>query len=191
MYHMNTMPLARQLIFILLAMISTSAGATSLLPLSLEQLSTRAELIFYGSVVKNEVVAENDGKRVVTLTSFEVHEQIKGSTGKTHTIKQIGGKLADGRDLRVHGVPRYQVGQSYVVFLPAPSSLGFSSPLGLHQGNFSVMDEDGVKTVSNGLRLTGNTAGAAAISPLATAAGDDTKAELDSFIGTVRAYTGQ
>ena len=67
--------------------------------------------------------------KIATFTQFEVIELIKGTTGKTHTIKQIGGRLP-GSDvyLAVHGVPRFHPGEAYVVFLPKASSLGFFQP---------------------------------------------------------------
>ena len=76
---------------------------------------------------------------------------IKGNAEDTYTIKQIGGELKNrNMALRVHGVPKFHVGKNYVVFLPAKSKLGFSSPLGLHQGSFSVLNINGEQVVSNG-----------------------------------------
>jgi len=178
-----------RLLVILIATISTNISATTVLPLSLQQLSDRAELIFYGSVLENEVIRDGNNSRIATLTRFQVHDLIKGQAADTHTIKQIGGAIAGGRSLRIHGVPRYQVGESYVLFLPRPSSLGFSSPVGLQQGNFTVTETDGVKSVSNGARLMGYTGAKAARAPLALQADDPTRAKLDDFINSVRAYS--
>ena len=177
------------LLVILIAAISTNVSATTVLPLSLQQLSDRAELIFYGSVLENEVIRDGNNSRIATLTRFQVHDLIKGQAADTHTIKQIGGEIAGGRTLRIHGVPRYEVGESYVIFLPRPSSLGFSSPVGLQQGNFTVTETDGVKSVSNGARLMGYTGAKAARAPLALQADDPTRAKLDDFINSVRAYS--
>jgi hypothetical protein len=178
-----------RLLVILIATISTNISATTVLPLSLQQLSDRAELIFYGSVLENKVIRDGNNSRIATLTRFQVHDLVKGQAADTHTIKQIGGAIAGGRSLRIHGVPRYQVGESYVLFLPRPSSLGFSSPVGLQQGNFTVTETDGVKSVSNGARLTGYTGANAARAPLALQADDPTRAKLDDFINSVRAYS--
>ena len=178
-----------RLLVMAIAAISMNASATTVLPLSLEQLSERAELIFYGSVLENTVIRDGDKGRIATLTRFQVHELIKGQAADTHTIKQIGGEIAGGRSLRIHGVPRYEAGESYVIFLPRPSSLGFSSPVGLRQGNFTVTETGGVKSVSNGSRLTANAGGKAARAPLAVQADDPTRARLDDFINSVRAYS--
>ena len=89
--------------------------------------------------------------QIATFTTFEVINILKGSTSSTHTIKQIGGSLPESsRRLVIKGVPRFHVGREYIVFLPAESSLGFSSPIGLSQGQFDVLEKAQGKVVSNG-----------------------------------------
>ena len=84
----------------------SSAAATSLLPISLEQLSTRATLIFYGEVINNQVKQDEQSGQIVTFTEFKVIDLIKGKAANTHTIKQIGGDLKERNiALRIHGVP--------------------------------------------------------------------------------------
>jgi len=167
------------------------AAATSLLPLSLEQLATRADLIFYGKVISNEVKKDAQSGQIATFTEFEVIDQIKGNAGSRHTIKQIGGfdKNSNTR-LMVRGVPKFIDGEEYVVFLPKKSSLGFCSPLGLHQGSFPVMTENNEKLISNGRRLSGrpDTIKHNVQIPLAVRADKPSQSRLDDFINTVRAY---
>ena len=170
-------------------LIATPAFATSLLPLTLEQLSTRAELIFYGRVINNTTDRDKQSGQIATHTTFEVTELIKGDAADRHTIKQIGGRLAEtGTTLRIQGVPRYVVGDSYVVFLPAKSSLGFSSPLGLHQGSFTVSTIDGEQLVSNGQQLEQQPLARHSSLPLAVTASNRTQARLGDFIDTIRSY---
>lgn len=176
-----------------------SALATTLLPVTLEQLSTRAPLIFYGEVISNQVKKDEQSGYIATFTEFKVIDLIKGNTADTHTIKQIGGLLKNSNTaLRIHGVPEYQVGKSYVVFLPAKSTLGFSSPLGLHQGSFSVSTINEEQHVSNGRSLasqplakpTEKSTGKVQL-PLAVRADNPSLARLNDFINTVRAYNAQ
>ncbi|PCI09307.1 MAG: hypothetical protein COB77_00365 [Gammaproteobacteria bacterium] len=169
------------------------ATATSVWPLSLEQLSTRAELIFYGKVINNQVKQDELNGTIATYTTFTIVDLIKGDTGNTHTIKQMGGFLQDKNvGMRIHGVPTFQVGYDYVVFLPEKSSLGFSSPLGLHQGRFSVTTINGELIVSNGQRLNnpppGKQARSAVQIPLAVRAENPSQARLDNFVNTVRSH---
>ncbi len=167
------------------------AAATSLLPLSLEQLSTRADLIFYGRVISNEVKNDTQSGQIATFTEFEIIDLIKGKAGNTHTIKQIGGfdKNSNTR-LMIRGVPKFISGEEYVVFLPKKSSLGFCSPLGLHQGSFPVATENNEKIIGNGRRLAEqpNTTYRDVQIPLAVRAGKPSQSRLDDFINTVRAY---
>lgn len=169
-------------------------SATSMIPLSLEQLSSRATLIFYGRVIENSVTKDSQSGQIATYTEFEVIELIKGDTGGSHTIKQIGGQLEEtGTTLHIHGVPRYTVGKTYVVFLPEKSSLGFSSPLGLHQGSFTVSTVEGEQVVSNGQALDQQALqGAKNVQlPLAVNPQNRSQARLADFIDTVRAYNAQ
>lgn len=175
------------------------ASATSLLPITLEQLSTRATLIFYGEVINNQVKKDEQSGHIATFTEFKVIDLIKGNTGDTHTIKQIGGFLKSSNTaLRIHGVPEYQLGSHYVIFLPKKSTLGFSSPLGLHQGSFSVSSINGEQHVSNGRSLvsqpraerTDKNTGSVQL-PLAVRADNPSQAHLNDFINTVRAYNTQ
>lgn len=169
----------------------SSASATSILPLRLEQLSTRATLIFYGEVISNQVKKDEQSGYIATFTEFKIIDLIKGNAGDTHTIKQIGGRLDSANTtLRIHGVPEFQAGKKYVVFLPEKSKLGFCSPLGLHQGSFSVLTIDGEQVVSNGRNLAEQSAQRSRNIqiPLAVRASNPSKSRLDDFINTVRAY---
>jgi hypothetical protein len=170
---------------------SPLASATSVLPITLQQLSTRATLIFYGQVVSNEVKKDEQSGHVATFTEFEIIELIKGDAGSTHTIKQIGGYHRESKTrLLVHGIPEFQAGKKYVVFLPEKSSLGFSSPLGLHQGSFSVSTINDEQVVSSGRNLAAQTQTIDSNIQLSLAVRADkpTQSQLDDFINTVRTY---
>ncbi|PCJ89235.1 MAG: hypothetical protein COA54_00420 [Thiotrichaceae bacterium] len=184
---------------LLLSLLTLShASATSVLPLNLEQLSTRANLIFHAEVISNEVKRDAQSGQIATYTEFRIIDAIKGVTGATHTIKQIGGRHETSKiTMRVHGVPKFQTGMIYVVFLPKKSSLGFSSPLGLHQGSFSVLTIDDEQVVTNGRNLLRQTPATAKTNtssvqvPLAVKASNPRQSRLDDFMNTVRAYNAQ
>lgn len=172
----------------------TTAYATSIRPISLENLSTRASLIFYGEAINNQTRKDPQSGAIATFTTFKVIDLIKGNAEEIHTIKQIGGTLSDTKIIhRVRGVPTYQIGKQYVVFLPEKSSLGFSSPLGLHQGSYSISIINNIKTVSNGATI--NTQPSSIIRsvtlPLAVNIKKPSQARLDDFINTVKAFNAQ
>ena len=136
-------------ILLLLLVTSNYALATTVFPVSLENMSKRADIIFYGKTISNEAKMDEASNRVVTFTTFEIIENIKGTTDATHTIKQVGGQLPGSKFVyRIHGVPRFTLGEEYIVFLPAKSTLGFSSPIGLGQGKYSVYKKNGIKMVN-------------------------------------------
>jgi hypothetical protein len=170
-------------------LIAPPASATSLLPLTLEQLSTRANLIFYGRAIENTTTRDDQSGQIATYTAFEVIELIKGDATERHTIKQVGGQLKEtGTTLRIQGVPLYIVGESYVLFLPEKSSLGFSSPLGLYQGSFTVSTIDGEQIVSNGQQLEQKNHTRNSSLPLAVKVSNKTQARLGDFIDTIQSY---
>ena len=138
----------------ILLLCSLQAAATSVLPVSLQRMAQTAEMIFHGTAIGNEVRLDQASGRVATYTSFKVIEVIKGNPGATHTIKQIGGQLPGSNvRLMIHGVPRFDVGEEYVIFLPKASSLGFASPIGLSQGKFDVRKLNGQAVVTDGRAL--------------------------------------
>jgi hypothetical protein len=127
------------------------ASATSLLPVSPQRMTAIAESIFHGRVIDNTVELDPVSGRVATFTTFRVLEVIKGDIPETHTIKQIGGQLP-GSQVRqlIQGVPRFETGNEYVVFMPAASSLGFASPIGLTQGKYDIQRLNGEAVIING-----------------------------------------
>jgi hypothetical protein len=128
------------------------AAATSVLPLQLDEIIDTATTVFEGTCIDNRTERELATNLVVTYTTFAVKDVLKGTVqGATHVIKQIGGKMPGSElSFSVHGVPTFAVGESYVVFLAGVSSAGFSSPIGLGQGKFSVLQDASGVRVTNG-----------------------------------------
>ena len=131
-------------------LVSLHANATSVLPISLERMAATADTIFHGKAISNEVKLDPVSGRVVTFTRFEIIESIKGEPGSSRTIKQIGGQLPGSNYRRViHGVPGFNTGEEYVVFLPKASRLGFTSPIGLSQGKFDIQTIAGKSVIKD------------------------------------------
>jgi len=142
----------RILISWLFLIASAGSQAAMVVPLGLDRLHGDAEYIFLGECLSNTVDYDRISDMVVTYTNFKVIEVFKGSLGGTHTIKQVGGVLP-GSDMatKFAGVPQFEVGKRYVLFLPPASKLGFSTPVGLDQGLFHVrVDSSGAQVISSG-----------------------------------------
>jgi hypothetical protein len=136
------------LCFIWLA-IALPAQGMSIAPLTLDEIVAHAKIAFQGTCTANLTERDAQTGLVVTYSTFDVHDVLKGSAAATHTIKQVGGQT-DTDNYRVEGVPSFAVGQDYVVFLYDVSSAGFSSPVGLFQGQFIVRQGPNGPDVSNG-----------------------------------------
>lgn len=135
--------------------ISPTVFASLSLPMSLAALYEDAELVFWGECVQQNVELSPKINGPVTHTTFKVKEIYKGTQRNEHTMTQIGGALP-GQPVTssIIGLPSFEPGKEYIVFLPKASKLGLSSPIGLSQGQFMVRQQDGSVTVSNGSSLT-------------------------------------
>lgn len=134
-----------------LSLAAIPSQAATVLALMLDEIIDTSAVAFQGTCTANRTERDPSTNYVVTYTTFDVSDVLKGDVKATHTIKQIGGIMPAGEaSFRVHGVPTFTVGEDYVVFLAGVSSAGFSSPIGLGQGRFTVQQGATGKTVTNG-----------------------------------------
>lgn len=96
--------------------LSGSAAATTIVPLSTDQMVDASDLVIRGDVV--EVWTErDDAGRVWTRAQVEVDRVFKGDAElDALVVEQIGGTWG-GRTLHVDGVARFAVGEEIVAFL--------------------------------------------------------------------------
>jgi hypothetical protein len=141
----------RKFLFTLLAWAALAfpAQAASILPLYLDDIVADAAVAFQGTCTDSRSELDAQTGFVVTYTTFDVSDVLKGSVGSTHTIKQVGGRVGN-RIFRMEGTPVFTVGADYVVFLYGVSSAGFSSPVGLAQGQFTIRPGAQGAELSNG-----------------------------------------
>lgn len=114
---------------------ATSAYATTVQRLGLEDLVKRAHTIVVGRVTNSRTYWTPDRKLILTNYTIQVDESMKGATSKTMEVTTIGGKVGDV-ELHVSGMPSFQQGESAVVFIE--QSRGYQVVLGLEQGKFTV-----------------------------------------------------
>ena len=124
-----------------------NAIATSVIPLDLDQITAGAQNIVHVRCTGNEVQSD-PAVGVVTVTTFVELDRAKGSGPPTFVVRQAGGEL-NGIAVDYH-VPKFTVGDEYVLFMPPVSKLGLASPVGLSQGAFSVVQGSAGKEVGNG-----------------------------------------
>lgn len=169
------------------------AFATSVLPLNLAQVIDQSATAFQGTCIDVRTGRDPQTGMLVTMTTFRVDDVLKGEVGATYTVKQVGGEEPSARmHFKVHGMPKYTVGESYMLFMNGVSSAGFSSPVGLSQGRFLIQDGE----VGNGrdfTDLTVNTGIELPQTAKARAAGGKplTRIKLDDFKQMVRKHAGR
>jgi hypothetical protein len=118
-----------------------TAQATSLLRLSLDQLSQAASDVVRGRVISQETRWNENHTRIVTITTLAVDQAFKGHPPRTIEIEQPGGTIGD---IHVHvaGVVRFQPQSSYWLFLePSTGAPSRYLVVGMVQGAFQIYRE--------------------------------------------------
>ena len=153
---MRTLPARRSRVALLatLAMVVLASAvpspAMTLLPLGLAELTDGAARIFVARVERVAVGHDAHGLPAV-WTTFAVAETLKGPVDAHVTVKQLGASFGGtGAHVVPHAdVPRYEAGESVVLFVHPESALGFTSPVGLGQGCFRIHDRGGTTVAVN------------------------------------------
>jgi hypothetical protein len=127
--------------FLCLAFLLTFGGlngafAVLMRPMSLEELTTKAQIVVHGTVLSKTVQRDTDGQ-IITRIELEIIETVKGGVKQTRFfIVQSGGVLGD-EVTTVSGQEHYEVGEEVVAFLVL-NHRGEGVTLGLAQGKFHV-----------------------------------------------------
>lgn len=158
-------------IFLLLVLLFCAmfTFATTFLPQTLDDLDQKADYVILGTVQQQQ--SNPEGKAIVTATTVEVDEILKGPRyPQTLVIKEKGGQTGDVVMI-VPGSPTFEEGEKVALFFaeekPSPLSGEVSgnrqaaqqlSPqmlvghtVGMAQGKFSIVNKDGTETLINDL----------------------------------------
>lgn len=146
---------------ILLLIIAIPAFGTEVLPRNIEQMTQISKRLFHGRCINAE---ENFNPQGISYTeyTFEVLSVVKGQMAETITFRQYGliNPVKAGNGLiymgNVAGMPVYKPGREYLLFLIGDSKLGLTSPAGLFQGSFKVLqNQNGERIAVNALNNKG------------------------------------
>src|SRR3989442_1639064 len=122
---------------LLILLTAISSHATSVQRLTLDDMVKRAHAIVHGRVRSSNAHWSPDGKLILTTTTIEISEAMKGQTGRTIQLTTLGGKVGDVT-MFVAGMPAFETGEDAVVFV---ENTGQSKTvLGLSQGKFAVLN---------------------------------------------------
>jgi hypothetical protein len=168
----------------LAALLFQPTYATTVLQMTLDDLASRADRVFRGSVMSAEPGRTNIGGGELPTVTYEllVEEQFKGNfpsdEGKSIVTVTMIGSLKGG-DAAANGqrrfsalpdLPELQVGENYVLFATEPSAAGLSTTVGLGQGAFKIyLSPQGEELAANELNNAGLFNGPVTYTTLASA----------------------
>jgi hypothetical protein len=139
------MKLLRSLVFFaVIGVVLATARATTVIPPTFDELVSRAEVIFEGTVtgLRSEWTGEGSNRHIVTYVSFKIEDSIKGAPGADYTIRMFGGTV-DGHTMEVTDAPRFKVGDRDILFVEN-NGTQFIPLVGIMHGRFHVQaDENG------------------------------------------------
>ena len=132
----------------LLLLLVSPLQALQMRPLSIQQLTDRAQLVLHGSVTKKTVQRDPQG-RIYTRIELDVTEPWKGRPNRgPFVVVQAGGVLGE-EAMVVDGQEEFALGEEVVLFLVL-NQRGEGLVIGLVQGKFKVAkDSSGEKIVYN------------------------------------------
>jgi hypothetical protein len=113
--------------------------------LTLDDLAKRSQNIVQGIVRGSRTYWSPDGKLILTNTTIEVTESIKGQAARTVEVTTVGGQIGD-TVLHVGGMPAFIPGENTIVFVE--NSRGYLTVLGMSQGKFTVANGEVANSLS-------------------------------------------
>lgn len=114
---------------------SPAASATTLMRMSLSQLSHAATLVVRARCIGHSTGW--DAGEIWTFTSFAVEEAWRGSASSRISVRLLGGRVGNITST-VSGVPRFSAGEEVVLFLE-PTPRGDFSIVSWEQGTFRIV----------------------------------------------------
>ena len=144
---------ARRALKILMACMACAAlaAATSVIPISLQQLTQRASTVVEARAQNSWSQWNPQHTLIFTYTRFAVMKALKGETPQTIVVRQMGGKVGTLRQT-VAGVRSWRPGEESMLFLrPSAEGNGVMAIVGLMQGDFRITRTATGVTASNGV----------------------------------------
>ena len=118
-----------------------AAHAITTVPRDFDQLVTRADTVFKGTVTSqtSQWVGEGANRHIVTFVSFQVEETYKGQAASEQTLRFMGGTVGT-TTMRVPDMPQFETGEKAVLFVVG-NGRQFCPLVGVAQGHFRVVKE--------------------------------------------------
>jgi hypothetical protein len=132
----------------------TAAGATTVIPMSVEDLARAASSVVEVEVTNSWSAWNPEHSLIYTYSRVRVARALKGGVEPEMVVQQLGGS-SEGYTMKVAGVHALEKGEHAVLFLrPAPVNGGGTwTIVGLMQGHFQMYTARGQTMLSNGLQV--------------------------------------
>lgn len=127
--------------FLMLGLAAPPVLAAAFLPLELDAVFQKAHEVFVGRVRQTECRWDAERKMIWTHVTFDVVEVWSGEKTGQKTLRVAGGTV-DGKTIVVTHVPRFDVGETYVVAAHDPRQEYASPVVGTEQGYFREVTEE-------------------------------------------------
>lgn len=96
-------------------LLPSSVFATQVLRTSAEQMAQRSDMVLHARVVAQRVEWNTEKSRILTLTTLEIINSLKGKAGKSIVVYQVGGSL-DGVTYKIPGAIKLDKGEEIIFF---------------------------------------------------------------------------
>jgi hypothetical protein len=134
----------------LVALAASEAPATIIVKMDLRKLVGRSDVIFVGKAIRSHSHWTKDRRHIVTDTTFQVEQSVKGQRPKTITIRHLGGSVG-GIGMKVSGMPVFRKGDVAVLFTELRR--GHRYVVGMKQGIYRIeKNTAGKRVVRTNLR---------------------------------------
>src|SRR6476619_1729251 len=122
--------------------IGCSALATTVIPPSFDELVSRAELIFQGTVtnVRSQWVGEGGQRHINSYVTFKVADSMKVTPGAQLTWQMLGGTVGS-ETMEVTDAPKFKVGDRDILFVEN-NGTQFVPLVGIMHGRFRVKKDE-------------------------------------------------
>ena len=135
----------RLALFAAALLISSSALATVVLALTMEELTARAPLVVHATAQRSLVAWDEPRAKIWTWTELVVKETLKGAPLETVLVKQPGGVVGEVGQ-QVLGVATFKPGEEVVLFLePAPDEPGAWVPVSMSASKVTLEQRFGAR----------------------------------------------
>jgi hypothetical protein len=142
-----------------LVVVAGPAGATTVMPLNLEEMAARAHAVVRGTVIQARpgTIRAGGGDVPVVTYRVRVEEDFKGEVLQAKGVRYLELRMLGGLEPKGQGqvrmlvpdLPRLDVGRSYLLFTTRPGPSGMCSTVGLGQGLFRIRGGRGGEQAEN------------------------------------------